>query len=418
MAEAPNTVGSTSLNALIKDVLHDAVVNTVPQHSALQQRIPFTQKNGRKYLVPVWLTGEHGVTYSKPDNGAFALEESVAAVSQEAQVEPYQIVEKATMSYEAAFRMDGGGRKAHVDGIKAVMENVTDSLRKRVELELLYGQSVYGLGLVNAATTASASLVVSEGSWSPGIWSGMKGAKIAILDDGLASAEDTDEPIVSVNLATRTITVTNVQTLDAGDVLFFKGAVVAGGTPTWHSMPGLEAIATNTGTLFNISAATYELWKGSTVSGVGQPTMAKIMNAVSYAVQRGCMEDLIYLCSPRQFEVLNTDLAALRRLDGSYRSSKAESGSESLTFYGQNGKLEIVPHLFVKDGDGFILPPKQMKRLGSTDITFKRPSAGGGDQMVLETSAAAGFELRAYTAQSLFCEKPAWLVKLSGITYA
>jgi hypothetical protein len=413
MADSPNTVGSTSLNAIIKD-LHGAIVNTNYSHSKLQELIPFEVKNGRKYLVPVWLTGEHGVTYSKPDNGAFTLEESVAAIAQEAQVEPYQIAEKATMSYEAAFRTDGGGQKAAIDGVTAVMKNVTEQLRKRVEIDLLYGQ--VGIGTTEASS-ASTSVVIESGSYAAGIWAGMKGAKLAILNSDLAAAEDTDETISTVNLGTRTLVVGNAQTLDAGDVVFFKGAVTAGSPAVHNSMPGIQKIATNTGSLFNIDAATYELWKGTEVTSVGTPTMAKILNAVSYAVQRGCMEDLVYVCSPKQFEVLNTDLAALRRLDASYRHSKVESGAESLCFYSQNGKLEIIPHLFCKDGDGFVIPIKRMKRMGSTDITFRRPSANGAEQMVLESSAAAGFELRAYTAQSIFCERPAFLVKLSGITY-
>jgi hypothetical protein len=416
MAEAPNTVGSTSLNSVIKDRLHDTIVRTVPESAVLQQRIQFEEKHGRKYLVPVFLSGEHGITYSKPDNGAFTLEESVNAVSQEAQVEPYQLVQKATLSYEAAFRTEGGGQKAHTDALKVVMQNMAAELRKRVEIDLLYGQT--SIGAVNAGTTASTSFVISEATWAPAIWAGMKNARIAVLDSGLGSSEDDDESIASVNLGTRAITVGNAQTLDAGDLVYFKGAVASGGTPVHHSMPGIDAIVTNTGTQFNISASTYELWKGSTVSSVGQPTMAKVLDAVSYAVARGCLEDLALFCSPKMFEVLNTDLAALRRFDGSYRHSKAESGSESLTFYGQNGKLEVIPHLFCKQGDAFVVPLKQMKRLGSSDVTFKRPGASEGSDMVKESAGAAGFELRAYTAQALICLKPAWMVKMSGITFA
>lgn len=398
---------------MLKD-LHGPIVDTIPAHSKLQEMVPFEKKNGRKYLVPVWLTGEHGVTYSRPDNGAFTLEESVAAISQEAQVEPYQLIEKATMSYEAAFRSEGGGQKAHVDGVVAVMKNVVDSLRKRTEMELFYGRK----GAATEASSASTFVVIAEGAWSAASWGGMKGAKIAILNSDLAAAEDTDETIASIDLATRTLVVGNAQTLDAGDLVYFKGQVTAGATPTHNSMPGLEAIATNTGTLFNIDAATYELWKGTEVTSVGQASFGRIMNAVSYAVQRGCMEDLVYFCSTKQYEALNGDMAGLRRLDTSYKYSQAESGHESLCFYGQSGKLEIIPHLFVRDGDGFVVPIKRLSRMGSTDITFKRPSANGDGQMVLDTAAAAGFELRAYTAQSIFCEKPAWLVKLSGITYS
>lgn len=415
MADSPNTVGSTSLNATILDI-HDPIVKTIPEADWLQRDIPFEQRSGRKYLVPVFLTGEHGVTYSRPDNGAFTLEDSVNAISQEAQLEPYQHVSKATLSYEVAFRTEGGGKRAHVDAVKQVMENQRDELRKRVEIDLLYGQK--SIGAVNASTSSSTSFVISEASWSASIWAGLKGARIQIINSDLAADEDVDETISTVNLGTRTITVGNGQTLDAGDLIYFKGCVTAGGTPTHNAMAGLEKIATNTGTLFNIDAATYELWKGTEVTSFGQPTMAKILNAVTYSVNRGCLEDLVYICSPKQFEVLNTDMAALRRLDTTYRHSKVESGAESICFYGQNGKLEIKPHLFCKDGDGFVVPMKRMKRIGATDVTFRRPSANAGEEMIKESAGIAGFELRAYASQALFCEKPAFLVKVSGVTYA
>lgn len=417
MADSPNTVGTGSLNAIIKDVLHDTVVKTVPEATKLQQMIPLEQKSGRKYLVPVFLSDEQGITRSRPDNGAFTLEDSVPAVSQEAQVEPYQLVQKATMSYEAAFRTEGGGKRAYIDGVRAVMENMVSSLRKQVEIDLLHGQSSTGIGVVNANTTSSTSFVINDATWAPGIWAGAKNSKIAILDAGLATAEDIDESVTSINLNTKAITVGNAQSLDAGDIVYPKNAVVAGGTPTWNQMPGLQKIITNSGTLFNIDASQYELFRGTTVSGVGTLTVAAVLNLVSYAVARGCMEDLVFLCSPKAFEKLNSTLADLRRLDASYRPSKVESGAENIVLHGQNGKLEIIPHLFMKDGEAFVFPVKQMKRLGATDITFKRPNANGGEEMIKESAGVAGFELRAYTSQALFCQKPAWTVAASGITY-
>jgi hypothetical protein len=197
--------------------------------------------------------------------------------------------------------------------------------------------------------------------------------------------------------------------------------VTSGGTPTHHTMVGLDKMCTaTTGTLFNIATTDYpDTWMAAPEkTTTGQLSMAKIMNAVSELVNRGCKEDLVCLLSPRAYEVLNTDMAALRRLDNSYRHSKVDSGAESLCFYGQNGKLEIVPHLYVKWGDAFILPPKRLKRIGATEITFKRPNAASGQDIFRESTSTAGFELRAYTSQSLFPERLNWLIKLSGITFA
>ncbi len=421
MSDTFNT--ATSLSANLKEVYGDGPVELVPNFAYLRKNIPFEQKDtvGGTYHQPVLLTHEHGVTRSKAANGAFALNDAVAAEMGDAQVAPSQIVIKATIDYESAYRAATGGKKAFVDTVGLVVKNMIEAANKHLEIDMLYGRSATGIGAVNAATSASTSFVVSAATWSPGIWSGQKGAYIQIINSGFAADEDTTEKIASIAPSTRTITVTNAQTLDAGDVTFFLGSVESGGTAVHHSMVGLDAMCTTTsGTLFNIDVGTYgDTWQAAPEqTSTTQLSMAKIMAAVSEVVNRGCMEDLVCLLSPKAFEVLNSDMAALRRLDGSYRYSKVESGAENLCFYGQNGKLEIVPHLFVKWGDAFILPPKRLKRIGSTELTFRRPGNGGDEPMVRESTSNAGFELRAYTAQALLPERLNWLVKLSGITYA
>jgi hypothetical protein len=99
-----------------------------------------------------------------------------------------------------------------------------------------------------------------------------------------------------------------------------------------------------------------------------------------------------------------TEQAALRQYDYSYRSSVAENGAQEITFHGQNGKVEIVPSIYVKEGYSYVLPMDECTRVGSTDITFRRP--GQGDEFFRELENNAGFELRAYTDQALFIMAP------------
>jgi hypothetical protein len=421
MSDVPNT--TTTLTGLFKEVVGDGPIQLLPKANWCQRNIDFDEKDmvGGKFRQSCVLTHEHGVTYSKANNGAFAINEAVAAVLGDVQIEPSQLVIKAVIDYESAFRASKGGKKAFADSVGLVVNNMTSSLAKRLEIDFLYGQCAGGIGLVNAATSSTTALVVSEASYSPGIFSGIKGAYVQLINAAFAADEDTSELVASFAPATRTLTVTNNQTLDAGDVIAFLGQIESGSPPVYHSMIGLDAMSTTTsGTLFNINVGTYaDSWQAAPEkTSTGQISMAKIMNGVAELVNRGCMEDLVCLLSPRAYEVLNTDMAALRRLDSSYRYSKAESGTESLCFYGQNGKLEIVPHLYVKWGDAFILPPKQMKRIGSTEITFKRPGATGDQEIFRESTTTAGFELRAYTAQALLPNRLNWLIKLSGLTYA
>ena len=54
-----------------------------------------------------------------------------------------------------------------------------------------------------------------------------------------------------------------------------------------------------------------------------------------------------------------------------------------------------------------------MLRIGSTDVTFKRPDQG--DTFFREIEDAAGYELRAYSDQALLCFSPGKNTLISGI---
>lgn len=179
-------------------------------------------------------------------------------------------------------------------------------------------------------------------------------------------------------------------------------------------MAGVDKILTNTGSLFGINAATYGLWKSSSYAAGGAAlTMAKVLSAVGKAVNRGLNEDVMVLVNPITWQNLNSDQAALRSYDNPH-SKDSKNGFESITFHGQNGKIEVVSHPCVKEGEGFILPIKKVKRIGSSDITFKTP--GREDELFLQLPSNAGVELRLYTNQAIFIESPARCVKITGIT--
>ena len=109
-----------------------------------------------------------------------------------------------------------------------------------------------------------------------------------------------------------------------------------------------------------------------------------------------------------------TEQAALREFDSSYKTSMAEAGHQELTFYGQNGRVEIVPSIYVKEGFAYVLCMDEMLRIGSSDITFRRPDQG--DNFFRELENAAGYELRAYSDQALFCYAPGKCTLIKGIT--
>jgi hypothetical protein len=107
-------------------------------------------------------------------------------------------------------------------------------------------------------------------------------------------------------------------------------------------------------------------------------------------------------------------MTALQRVDSSYKKSKGELGVESICFYGVNGECEIIPSIYVKEGEAFCVPLSKFKRLGATDVTMRMPGQSE-DQFVLQRPDNAAYEVRLYTEQNLFCERPSFTCKIIGI---
>ena len=413
-----------ALDGLFKEVYGDDVISLVPDSAKLVKSIGFVSADkelGNKYHQPVILSNEHGITYAAADAGAFSLNNSVALTMKDAQVQGSQMVLRSSMSYDAAARASNS-KKAFVKGTELLVENMLETMTKRLELQLLYGGSSGGLGNCDSSANSDSTTTVITlvaASWAAGIWAGSENAELDLYDG--SSKKNTNAALVieSVNLDDKKITVTGnatdiaaIDTFIAADsddsaYLIWRGAYGA-------EMSGVDKIITNTGSLFGINAGTYNLWKGNSYAVGAALAIGKVLAGVSRAVERGLDEDVSCFINPLVWKDLNSDLAGLRRFDSSFKE-KGVAGNKSIQNHGQNGIIDIVAHNCVKQGEGFIFPTKKARRIGAVDITFKRPG-GGGDQMFRELSDKAGFELRSYTDQSVFIETPARCVKLTGIT--
>lgn len=412
MADAPNTV--STLNGLFKVVYADKLQDLVPDFAILQKRIEFIstdKETGNYYAQPVNLTQEAGFTYNGEAGGVADLNAAIAGTMKEAQVKGSEMVLRAQISYNALSRASKAGPKAFKKASGWKVEDMNNSMRKRLEIAMLYGQS--GIGVVS--TNTSGALVLTEGSWAGGIWAGAEGSILEAFDSAAATAaqHNGDLTISAVDSDTRTITVTGTSAaVVANDVLFFKGCLTAS-TDTYNEMAGLKKIITNTGTLFNISASSYSLWKGTSVSSVGVISFEKIADAVAKAVNKGLMEKVLCLLSPRAFGVLNSDQASLRVYGA--ESQKGKNGFESLVFHSANGQIEVLSHPMVMEGDCFLLPESALMRLGSSDLTFGIP--GMGEEFFQLVPAKTAVELQCYTDQAIFLVHPAHAVYMSGLTY-
>jgi hypothetical protein len=411
---AANTVAA--LSGLFKTVYAGKLEDLVPDFAILQKKIDFIEaekETGAFYAQPVNLAQESGFTYNGEAGTVVALNEAVAGQTAEAQVKGSELILRSYLSYNALSRASKQGTKAFKKASAWKVEDMNNSMRKRLEIAMLYGR--VGIG---RCTVSSNTLTISDATWAPGIWAGTEG-QILEFYDGITGT-DTKRTlnagggkITAVDLDAKTVTITDATNVTNNDYIFFTGSRTA---TAWNEMAGLQKIITNTGSLFNISAASYSMWKGNSVSTSGEPTHAIVQDAVSRAVNKGLMSKVICLISPKGWSRLNSDAASLRVFDGSYSSKKSENGSESLVFHSTNGQIEVVSHPFVKEGEMFLVPLDTCMRMGSSDVTFGLP--GMDQEMFQYVPGYNACELQCFTDQAIFLEKPAQSVYVSGLTYS
>lgn len=406
---------TATLSGLFKEVYGDDITKLLPEVAKLQKRVPFKEqeKIGKKFVQPVVLAREHGVTYAAAGDGAFALNTPIAMQMGQAEIDGAQLLLASRLDYESAAKA-ASNKKAFANATQHLIETMMESAAHRVEVSMLYGQSGIGKQSTESGSGTDRVYTLQTASFAAGIWSGAENAELDFYNGSTKLNTNASVVVTAVDLDARTITVTgNASDLTAIDAatlpdIYFKGSY-------GKEMVGIDKILTNSTTLFNINAATYGMWKSSTYSaGSAALTMAKVLQAVGKAVSRGLNEDVTVLVNPITWGNLNSDQAALRSFDQSYSSKESKNGSEAIVYHGQNGKIEIVSHPCVKEGEAFVVPMKKMKRIGAQELSFKSP--GSDEQLFRQLDSSAGVELRLYGNQAIFIETPARCVKITGIT--
>lgn len=249
------------------------------------------------------------------------------------------------------------------------------SLSKKLEIEVMYGQMGYATvkTAIASMTGTNDVIAITDAEFASGIWSGAEGMKLEVIRAGSPVAGLASLTVVAVNLENKTVTVngaTPTTALQVDDVIFHFGAF-------GKEFAGIHKILSNTDSLFGISAATYTLWKGSEFDpSAGVPANAEILSfailqqAISQGVAKGLDTDVKVLVNPGHWDDLLTEQAALRMYDSSYSSSTSESGAKTIKFHSQNGMVEIIPSIYVKEGFAYVLCVEDWVRVGSTDITL------------------------------------------------
>ncbi len=395
----------TSLNGLFKDVYAQEISNMIPSVAKLQEIIKFVGRQyqeGNQFVQPLILQLEHGISYGSAEDGAFSLNSSISGVVKHARVRGAQMLLRTSVAYDVLARSQNNAG-AFAQATKFIVQAMTESMAKKYEVELFYGQS--NIGVIDSVV--GAVITITEAEWASGIFCGGKGMKIAVKGDDVNPAHQMT--IQSVDFDTHSITV------DAVPASAIAGAELIPAASENKQAAGLVKIMSNAGLLFEIDAAQYELWKGNVVSAVGELTFEKLVKYLSKPIEKGLDKDVVAIVSPKTWASLMKDQAALRRYDNSFSTKKLENGTMAIEFYSLNGKIEIHASTYCKEGYAFVFAPEDFARIGATDITFALP--GMPDQFLLQSPDKAGYEMRCYLNAGLFSKSIGKTLLLKGITH-
>jgi hypothetical protein len=321
------TYGSLSqYDGNFKDVFADKLSDALPSFAILQDDMPFrvSKKTGELFSQPILVRRSHGATYLASGGGVVTLYPVLASKTVEAKITGSQIVMRDAIDYESAFSGDGE-EQAFQPAMELTVESLWESARHRIEADMLYGQDANGLGTVNGAPAANV-ITVNTAQFAPGLWTGMEGAEIEIFTSALTTkrtgiGSDTVDSgfytITAVDLDAGTITVDDDQNVADTDVIFFRGQRT---TSAFKTMAGLHKWLTNTGTLANVSAASYNIWKPNSIAAGGALRFDLILQGCAKSSIKGAMGEMCAYVHPIP--------------NGGY----SRIGATDLTFVTQQGK--------------------------------------------------------------------------------
>lgn len=395
--------------------VHDNKLNDLKPNCAIVQEMAGTLKEsdalGRKYLYPVVLGYELGITYGTGD--AFSYNDDIAGLYDEAELDCTPVVLKSRVSLEAADRMSKSS-KTVLSHAALRLGQMKQSLTKFAEIDCIHGRRGFAISALSSVDTGpepDQRTITFAADWAPGVWAGMVGAALDGYDGATKQNANADFNLVSVNFAEQKIIIsghnTDLTALAVGEKIYFKGSYTNG-------MYGLLYQLDNAGSLFGIDAAVYDLWKASEFAVTGALTVAKILEGATKAEEKGGLdEDSVLLCSSRAYNLLNSDITALRMFDGSYKDV-AEIGNKGIIIKSSFGKIRVVGHPMMSVGYAMMTPEKGVKKVGSTDITFGSPVKPG--EIIEHLESVHAYQVTGRYSYQIFAQEPAKCVLFTGIT--
>lgn len=404
---------------------YGSFINPLPSDNTIAEFAKFVQQDrrpGENYNFPVKVGNEHGLT-ANTDGTAFALNPAIDSQLQNAQLDGATLALVGNVPYDVAFKSnngagDGSSGGAFMRAFDLKIESLMESMEFYREVSLLYGcggaaAAAANIGVVNASVSganlaAPQVINLTRGTWAPGIWNMMQNGLVDVLQSNGTTVRETAVQVQSVDPTQARISLFktgSANTVAVGDVIVPTG---------WRtkSCYGLQALLENTGTILNINAGIYPPWNAVKYPVGGALGRAKLLQMAARMYANGIRGGGKLFVSGMTFAELAEEADALQRFTGNTDEVKRQ-GAEELEYKSPIGTLQVAVHSYMKQGIGMFFKTGTVKRVGSTDVTFR--GDGPNDWFFLELPQNAGYQLRVMSNQAPVMEVPYHCAILTGI---
>jgi hypothetical protein len=405
---------------------YGSFINPLPSDNTIAEFAKFVQQDrrpGENYNFPVKVGNEHGQT-PNVDGTAFSLSPAVDSQLQNAQLDGATLALIGNVPYDVAFKSnngagDGSNGGAFMRAFDLKIQSLMESMEFYRELSLLYGcgtaaAAAANIGVVNAsisgANLAAPQVVnITRATWAPGIWNMMTNGLVDVYQSNGTTLRDSGVTVQAIVATTARVTLfkaASAVVVAANDVIVPQG---------WRTKTcyGLQALLENTGTILNINAALYPSWQALNYNVGGALGRAKLLQFCARLYPTGARGGGKLFVNGMTFAELAEEADALQRYTGNTDEVKRQ-GVESLQYKSPIGTLDVAVHSYLKQGIAMFFKNGAVKRVGSTDVTFR--GDGPNDWFFLELPSNAGYQLRVMSNQAPVIETPYHSGILTGIT--
>lgn len=432
---APGAVESySSLGAALKEVVADGIKRIQVDHALLQKFAPFSQiddPDGLKYVQPTLVRYPDGFTHIPGMSGPTKLNPARSG-----KVERAEIISSSIYLVDAidADIMDRTklAKAAVKKALSIILPSMIEACKREYEAVLLYGRQgrakISNVSSWNAIVTTGGVtvLTIDKAEWASGLWAGVEGMEISFYDSGNTDAYMGTANIKTVDMDLRTLTLdanltTKLQTATGPLTVWRASTRQAANNGTMLESMGLFGILANTGVLFNIDAAAWNLYKSTQVAVGGELTLAELLTASNKGSFKGLSSGAVAFIPTDSWTDLSTEETTFRKwVDGP--RGKLKIGADALEFTGASGHFGVKAHAMIKRGHGMLLNvdgqatvPEDVGRdfciIGNREWS---PEGYDGKELHL-VPGTTWYEIRQKCNKSPFVNPPGRSVLLTGI---